>query len=38
MVGSAKDKKDFVCLTLGTGIGGAIVINKEVYRGSKDSW
>ncbi|NLP46636.1 MAG: ROK family protein [Epulopiscium sp.] len=34
-VGSAKDKKDFVCLTLGTGIGGAIVINKEVYRGSK---
>ena len=26
--------KDFICLTYGTGVGGAIVINGDVYRGS----
>lgn len=32
--GVGKDQKDFLCLTYGTGVGGAIVINGEVYNGS----
>lgn len=32
--GSCMDEKDFLCLTYGTGVGGAIVINREVYKGS----
>lgn len=32
--GNAKDSKDFLCLTIGTGIGGSIFINNELYRGS----
>ena len=32
--GSAKTAKNFVCITLGTGIGGGLVINNEIYRGS----
>lgn len=32
--GSAKDDKDIVLLTIGTGIGSAIVINGEMIRGS----
>lgn len=31
--GAGKDYNDFICLTYGTGVGGAIVINKEVYGG-----
>lgn len=31
--GHGKNKKNFVLLTLGTGIGGAIVINKKLYHG-----
>lgn len=31
--GAAKQEKDFICLTYGTGVGGAIVINNELYRG-----
>ena len=34
MYGAGKDKKDVICLTLGTGIGGGIIINGEIYRGS----
>jgi glucokinase len=30
VVGSGKDYKDFVILTLGTGIGGGVVINKRL--------
>ncbi|MEW9700378.1 ROK family protein [Paenibacillus sp. SI8] len=32
--GSAKSYRDFLCLTFGTGIGGAIMINHELYRGA----
>jgi glucokinase len=32
--GAGKEKKDVICLTLGTGIGGGIIINGEIYRGS----
>lgn len=32
--GSGADYNDFICLTYGTGVGGAIVINKQVYEGS----
>ncbi|MGE7022977.1 ROK family protein [Solibacillus cecembensis] len=31
--GVAKEFNDFLCLTYGTGIGGAIVMNSEIYRG-----
>jgi glucokinase len=32
--GAGKEKKDVICLTLGTGIGGGVIINGEIYRGS----
>ena len=31
--GNAVDNKNFVCITIGTGIGGGIFINNQLYRG-----
>ncbi len=31
--GNAKDCDDFICMTIGTGIGGGIVINGQLVRG-----
>ena len=34
VAGNGKDLDNFVYITLGTGIGGAIIINKQIYRGN----
>lgn len=31
--GAAKKLKNFICITIGTGIGGGIVLNNELFRG-----
>ena len=33
VAGAAKGANDAVCITLGTGVGGGIIINKEIYSG-----
>jgi glucokinase len=32
--GAGKGHKNVICLTIGTGIGGGIIVNNELYRGS----
>jgi len=32
--GAGKKAENFICLTLGTGVGGGIIINNQIYRGS----
>lgn len=32
--GAGRDKRDFLCITYGTGVGGAIVLDGSVYTGS----
>lgn len=33
-IGNGQGMKNFICITVGTGIGGGIVINHELYTGS----
>ena len=32
-IGVGKDLSNFICLTIGTGIGGGIILNNELFRG-----
>ena len=34
-LGNGKGCKNLVCVTIGTGIGGGIIINNEIYNGSR---
>ena len=33
-LGNGQESQNFICMTLGTGVGGAILLNKQLYRGS----
>ena len=32
-IGAGKNLKNFICLTIGTGIGGGIILNNQLFRG-----
>lgn len=34
-MGNAVDNRNFVCITIGTGIGGGVFINDQLYRGHR---
>lgn len=33
-LGNGQESQNFICMTLGTGVGGAILLNKQLYQGS----
>ena len=33
--GAGRDRQNVVCVTLGTGVGGGLILNGELYRGSQ---
>lgn len=33
-LGNGKKSDSFICMTLGTGVGGAIILNKQLYHGN----
>ncbi|SES33801.1 ROK family protein [Salipaludibacillus aurantiacus] len=33
-LGNGQNLSDFICLTVGTGIGGALILNNQLYRGN----
>jgi len=33
-LGAAREARNFVCLTLGTGVGGALILNGRIYHGA----
>lgn len=35
-IGAAKDIRDFICIVIGTGIGGVVVLDKKVRRGKNE--
>lgn len=35
--GAGRGTRDMVCLTLGTGVGGGLIFNGELYRGAADA-
>lgn len=34
-LGNGRDSQNFICLAIGTGIGGAIIVNDSIYRGHR---
>lgn len=36
-LGAARGSKNAVCITLGTGVGGGIIVNGDLYRGSSNA-
>ena len=32
-IGAGKDLSNFICLTIGTGVGGGIILNNQLFRG-----
>ncbi|MBY7142277.1 ROK family protein [Virgibacillus sp. NKC19-3] len=35
-LGNAQENTDFVCITIGTGVGGALFLNNQLYRGASN--
>lgn len=37
LVGAGRDYENFIYVTLGTGVGGSIVINRKIFRGERNA-